>query len=327
MSVLPNENPADRVILISLMKSGTHLITRLMTALGYRLYGHVRVTPDTRPALDVQTRWRLASMIYDHEFIANLKSQPESAFNDATDHAWEALAWSWQLRFGMPLSSWYSRELVDTGLVEQVHRQTAGSSFSETPAGICWVLHEFDVSKIDGAFLNEWAETGTPRIIFHYRDPRDITLSMVNFLSKKTKNGLSAFNSLQVFSGILLGKDSLEDRLTYALTDKSFPCNEDDFMRMYWMLNHPNVCTTSFEELVGPDGGGSAESQRRATARLIEFLGASGSADDVKESLFNRDTFSFFRGEIGAWRDVFTEDHRRLAEARFGDVLKLYGYA
>jgi hypothetical protein len=310
-----------------MMKSGTHLITRLMTQLGYRVYGHVRVTPDIKPVLDRETRWRVANMIYDHEFLATLKSQDESVFNDTTDRAWEALAWSWQLRFGMPLSSWYSTELIDTGLVHYAHRRTVGSSFSETPAGVCWVLHDFDISKIDGAFLSEWSETGEPRIIFHYRDPRDIMLSMINFLCKQTKNGLSSFSNLQVFSSILLAKESLEERLTYALADKSFPCSENDFMRMFWLLNHPNVCTTSFEELVGPDGGGSAGSQRQAATRLIEFLGATDySAADVAGSLFNRDTFSFFKGKIGTWREVFTEEHCRIAEARFHDVLKLYGY-
>jgi hypothetical protein len=309
------------------MKSGTHLIKELMVALGYRLYGHVRVSPELRPALDKATRWRMANMVYDDETLDSLKSRPESAFNDATDRAWEALAWAWQLRLGMPLTSLYSTELIYTDLVETTYRRTAGSSFMETPAGICWVFHEFDAQKIDGAFLREWAETGEPRIIFNYRDPRDIILSLVNFLCGRTKQGLSTFNNLPVFSNILIAKASLEDRLAYALTDESFPCQVNDFKRMLWLLHHPNVCKMSFEELVGPDGGGSVESQLRAAARLIHFLDvADRSPEDVVGGLFNRDSFSFFHGQIGAWRDVFTAEHRRLAEHRFGEVLSLYGY-
>jgi len=319
--------PAERVILISMMKSGTHLIKELMVSLGYRMYGHVRVTPEIRPLLDRDTRWRMASMVYDDDQLASLKSRPDSVFNDATDRAWEALAWSWQRRLGMPLVSLYSTELISTGLVEQAHRRTASSSFTETPSGICWVFHEFDIRKIDGAFLREWAETGEPRIIFNYRDPRDTILSLVNFLSRRTKGGLSAFNNLPVFSNILLAKASLDERLEYALTDESFPCQASDFKRMLWLLHHPDVCKTSFEELVGPDGGGSAESQLLATARLIDFLGVTAcSPEDVVGALFNRDSFSFFRGQIGAWRQVFTAEHRRLAESRFGQVLSWYGY-
>jgi hypothetical protein len=325
---MAQDSRADRVILISMMKSGTHLIKELMVSLGYSMYGHVRVNPEIKPILKRDTRWRIASMVYDNESLAGLKSQPESVFNDVTDRAWEALAWSWQLRFGMPLTSLYSAELVNTGLVQETYHRTAGSSFAETPAGICWVFHEFDSSKIDGAFFREWSETSEPRVIFNYRDPRDTILSLVNFLCGRTREGLSAFNNLQVFSSILLAKETLEERLTYALTDDSFPCQANDFRRMLWLLHHPNVCKVSFEELVGPDGGGSAESQLLAAARLINFLGVTGrSPEEVVGTLFNRNAFSFFRGQIGAWRQAFTAEHRRLAEDRLSEVLSLYGYA
>jgi hypothetical protein len=319
---------AERVIVISIMKSGTHLIKELMTALGYGVYGSVRVTPKSRPVLDTDTRWRMASMVYDDDELASIKSQPEAAFIDATDRAWEALAWSWQMRFGQPLKPSYSTELIDTGLVKEACRRTAGSRFAETPPGIAWMFHEFDIRKIDGAFLREWMETGEPRIIFNYRDPRDTILSFVNYLCGRTKEGVSAVNFLPVFGRILLAKQTLEERLAYALVEDSFPCQAGEFKNMLWLLHHPDVCNTSFEELVGPNGGGGAESQLRATQRLIDFLGATDcSAEEVVGNLFNRDAFSFFQGQIGGWRKAFTDEHRRLADARFGEVLSLYGYA
>jgi hypothetical protein len=312
---------------ISLMKSGTHLLQELMAALGYSVYGHARITSQRRPALDMDTRRRIACMVYDDATLTRLLAEPESVFNEAADRAWEALAWSWQLRFGMPLRTWYSAELINTGLVEQAHRRTMGSDFAQTPARTCWILHEFDIRKIDGHFLQEWAATGEPRIIFNYRDPRDMVLSMVNFLCGATGQGLSAFSNLQAFRSILVSKPTLEERITYALTDDSFPCNQDGFKRMFWLLHHPDVCKTTFEELAGPEGGGSASSQTRATARLIDFLGVPDqSPQDVTGRLFNRNAFSFYRGQIGGWREVFTDEHCRLAEARFGDVLPLYGY-
>lgn len=327
MAEMPSEGPAKRVILISMMKSGTHLLNELMRALGYGMYGHVRVEPETRPVLDKDTRWRIAHMVYDEETITSLKSQGEQEFNDAAGRAWEALAWTWQLRFGMPLATLYSNELIDTGLVREAYQRTAGSSFAETPAGICWTFHEFDLKKIDGSFLREWAETGEPRIIFNYRDPRDLVLSLINYLCRQTRQGLSSFSNLPVFSDILLAKGSLEEKISYALADESFPCQANDFKRMLWLLHHPAVCKVSFEELVGPGGGGSAESQLNATARLIDFLGVtSRSPMDLAGSLFNPNAFSFFRGQIGAWRDAFTEANRRLAEDRLGEVLALYGY-
>jgi hypothetical protein len=325
--VPPEGRQAERVILVSMMKSGTHLITELMAALGYRMYGHVRVRPETKPVLDRDSRWRVAEMVYDAEKLAALKTQPESAFNAATDQAWETLALSWQRRLGMPLTSWYGSELVDGRLAEEAARRTAGSSFSDTPAGICWVLHDFDVTKIDGSFLREWTETGEPRIIFNYRDPRDTLLSMVNFLCGRTKEGLSAFNNLRAFSAILLSKESLAEQLSYALADGYFPCQARDFRRLRWLLHHPNVCKVSFEELVGANGGGSQESQLDSIARINSFLGVTDrSAEDMADMLFNRNAFSFFQGQIGSWRQAFTAEHRRIAEDIFGDILPAYGY-
>jgi hypothetical protein len=325
---MTNTSRAERVILVSMMKSGTHLANELLTALGYSMYGHVRVSPERRPVLDKSARLRLAAMVYGEQKAARLKSQSESAFNNATDRAWEALAWSWQARFGIPLANLYSMELIDTGLIQQAYRRTVGSSFTETPTGICWVLHEFDLQKIDGGFLREWADTGEPKIIFNYRDPRDTIISLTNFICGHTRQGLSSFSNLLTFRDILLSKRSLEERLTFALTEASFPCQAADFMRMAWLLHHPDVCKVSFEELVGPEGGGSAESQVRATARLTDFLHAADSpAERVASTLYNRDAFSFYQGQIGAWRKAFTAEHCRLAEARFGEVLSLYGYA
>jgi hypothetical protein len=317
---------AERVILVSMMKSGTHLITELLRSLGYRLHGHVRVRPETRPVFDADTRWRMAEIVYDADRLAQLKADDEAAFETATDEAFEAIAWAWKLRLGMPLERFYSTELVNTELVRRAVRRTAGSSFAQTPPNICWVLHDFDVRTMDGAFLREWTETGQPRIIFNFRDPRDITLSMVNFLCGRTRGGL---NNLGAFTRILQSKDSLQERLSYALMDESFPSPGDQFKRMLWLLNHPDVYKVSYEELVGPQGGGSEQAQLRAAAGLAEFLGCApgGSLEDVARSLYNPNAFTFHKGRTGAWREVFTEEHHRLAEARFGEILPTYGYA
>jgi hypothetical protein len=96
---------------------------------------------------------------------------------------------------------------------------------------------------------------------------------------------------------------------------------------MLWLFNHPNVCKTSFEDLVGPRGGGSAQAQADAIGRVTGFLGITGvDPAGVARRLFNPDAFSFFRGQTGAWREAFTPGLRRLADDRFGEVLRLYGY-
>jgi hypothetical protein len=318
---------AERVLLVSLMKSGTHLLQELMTALGYGMHGSgVRVRPGTLPVLDKETRLRIARIAYGKEAVASLEKSDDAQFTEATDRAWEALSWSWEMRLAQPLATWYSRELVDTGFVEQIHERAAGSDYAQTPPRVCWVINQLDITRVDGHFLHEWSETGEPRIIFNYRDPRDMMLSMVNFLSDRTGRGFSDYSDFLVFSEILKSKATLEEQLSYALSDPSFPAQAHPRC-MLWLLNHPNVCKTSFEELVGPQGGGSAQAQAGALRRILDFLGITDTEpEDVASRLFNPDVFSFFRGQINAWRDVFTPEHHRLADACFGDVLPLYGY-
>lgn len=95
---------------------------------------------------------------------------------------------------------------------------------------------------------------------------------------------------------------------------------------MFWLLNHPSVCKVTFEELIGARGGGSEEAQRAAVARIASFLGVSAELDAIAPRLYNRDSFSFFKRQARAWREVFSPYHRSLAEKRFGELLPLYGY-
>ena len=298
-----------------------------MVALGYKMYGAgVRLRPDIVPVLDSETRWRIARLAYDQQTLGQLDTAGPEEFTEATDRAWDALGWSWHIRLAQPLVTWYSREMVEAGFIEQVHRRAVGSGFADTPAGVCWVVNQFDIKQLDGHFLHEWSQTGTPKIIFNYRDPRDVLLSMVNFLSDRTGKGFSNYNDFLVFSRILKSKASLEEQLAYALTDPSFP-GQRDLAHMIWLLNHPDVCKTSFEELVGPRGGGTAQEQSRALGRVFEFLGVSGTEPgDVAGGLFNPGVFSFYRGQIGGWREAFTPELRRLGDSRLGDLLDLYGY-
>jgi hypothetical protein len=53
---------SERVIVVSLMKSGTHLIQELMIALGYGIYGQSRIPAEARPRLSVETRRHTAEL-------------------------------------------------------------------------------------------------------------------------------------------------------------------------------------------------------------------------------------------------------------------------
>jgi hypothetical protein len=309
------------------MKSGTHILQELMVALGYGMTGSgVRLTPEILPEFSQENRWQIARLAYDDETLTRLETASGEHFTEATDRAWEALVTSWERRLDQPLASWYTQASLEVGFAADVHRRAIGSDFAATPPGVCWAINQLDLTRVDGQFLREWSETGEPRIIFNYRDPRDLTLSFVNFLAGKTGRGFSNYNVLHPISAILNSKATIEDQLAYALADRSFP-GLDDYRRMLWLLHHPNVCKTSFEDLVGPRGGGSAQAQHRALTRVMEFLGITGpDPAEVAGRLFNPDAFSFYKGQIGGWREAFTPSLERLADDRFGDILPAYGY-
>lgn len=322
----PHRGPAERVLLVSLMKSGTHLIQELIVALGYGVYGSSRIPPEIRPVLDDNTLRRMARMVYDEETFDRLAGAGDPALREAGLKAWEALGWAWQLRLGMPLESRYGAQLTNACLIQQALRRTAHSAFAETPANVCWVATELDIKKVEGGFLSEWSATGEPRIIFMYRDPRDITLSMVNFLSGRTAQGYGNYSEFRVFNRILTSKPSLADKLTYALTDPAFP-GVDDYERSLWLLHDPNVCKVTFEELIGPRGGGSVAAQLAAAAKIVRFLGLDTDVQEIASRLFRHDSFTFYKGQIGSWREAFGPEHKAMLASRLGAAIDQYGYA
>lgn len=128
---------APRVIMVSIAKSGTHLLQELMLALGYKMFGSgVRLTPQTVPVLDLQTRWRIARMVYEKDAVSQLEDADEARFISATDQAWDALGWSWHIRLAQPLATWYTLELADTGFVRRPIRESKAPT-SPTPRLTC----------------------------------------------------------------------------------------------------------------------------------------------------------------------------------------------
>jgi hypothetical protein len=322
--------PTSHPLVVSLRKSGTHLLKELMTRFGYSLYGEVSATADAQPKLSGETLWRVLTMVYREEELGRITaSEDRAAVDAAMSEAVAAFYGAWRIRFGIPWRG-PADEAPPQELVARTVTRSVARRFADSPSGVCWFLHQFDPHQIDDGFLSEWLDTGSPRIVFNYRDPRDVLLSMVNFLSSETTGrGVGHFTDHRLYSGILRDAGSLRERLTIALTDPCFP-GADAFERGLWMLRHPAVCKVSFEELVGPQGGGSRERQRAAVARIAGFLGAEAAPGHdpvaVADELFNDRAYSFHRGRIGAWREHFAPEHEKLFEERYGTVLDAYGY-
>jgi hypothetical protein len=324
---MANERGSSHPLVVSLRKSGTHLVKEMMNALGYSPFGEVFVENADLRVLKPECVWRVASIVYPPPELAELArcTDPEQA-SQALRRALAALNEIWRERLAVP---WVGGEMVGPEtrrLADRVRARHARLRFSDLPDGICWILHQLPLDRIDGDFVRDWLTTGEPRVILNYRDPRDILLSMVEFLSDDRRRGVGGFPEHLAYAEILRPIASLEERLAIALTDPCFP-GARSFEDALWLRRHPRVCAVTFEDLVGPAGGGSEQRQVDTVRRVTEFLGQDVDPRVVAEKVFNRESFTFRSGRVGRWREVFTPRHVELFEQRHGAVLDAYHYA
>jgi hypothetical protein len=258
---------ASRVVVVSLQKSGTNLVARMMAdVFGYRCVGHgIRGSFE-----EIQQRLR-------------------------DKHGGS--------RRGSSLFS-------DPGLMLDV--------LDDYPEGTCLFLHGLEV----GSHLLHWTATKQPPIIFNYRDPRDSLLSLVNYLLQRANDPYSPFARNVIYAEILASMPSVSDQLDFAI--EQMGDHVEKFTRNSWLLFHPAVAKVSFEELVGSDGGGSAGAQQEAVRRVGDFIGAHPRPSD--HQLYNPAVRTFFRGQVGAWRDEFSPAQVAAFGRHHGDVLRTYGY-
>lgn len=318
---------APRVLVISPQKSGTHLMQGLMSKLGYKMAGVPRPTPDNTPRFDAEQLKAIAALTMSRSDLADfLQLEGNAAFEDRGQEAWAALGWNWQRRLGQRVVNRYGQTRYDFSDQAITNPHVNYTKFADTPRRLCWIFHELDLERVDGGFLGEWVQTGEPPIVLNYRDPRDTLVSMINFLEGRTRAGYGNFYEYDVFSRILASKPTWSEKLDYAMRDPAFP-GKREFETSLWLLHDPNVCKVRYEDLAGPEGGGSRERQVDALQRLLRHVDADRDPERVGDTVYDRDSWSFYRGKSGAWREVFSDANQRRFHMQFGDVLEQYGYA
>lgn len=101
-----------------------------------------------------------------------------------------------------------------------------------------------------------------------------------------------------------------------------------------WMT-WPGAILAFFEDLVGPNGGGSSSVQLQSLELILDHVGYEldpAEKADLSRTLFS-DTGSFFRkGQIADWQTHFTpyleecfEEHAGIALTRFHEARRLLG--
>lgn len=163
------------------------------------------------------------------------------------------------------------------------------------------------------------------RMALIVRDPRDVAVSLVAYVLSRPHHFLHA----------RIRALAPEERIAAALVGlapdgsgrglRSMVARVDDASR--WAA-HPVCLLTRFEDLVGPQGGGSRGQQLRTLSRLAAHVGVQLTGDQLSglaDGLFGG-TDTFRRGRVEAWRETFTPELATTADALLGDVLDDLGY-
>ncbi len=94
-----------------------------------------------------------------------------------------------------------------------------------------------------------------------------------------------------------------------------------------WQLV-PNIYTTTFEKLVGPQGGGTLEEQLNEIIAIANHMGTKmdqTQALEISNNLFG-ESITFREGKIGSWKKYFLERHKDAFKKVAGQLLIDLGY-
>ena len=172
------------------------------------------------------------------------------------------------------------------------------------------------------------------KVIFLYRDPRDQIVSNAYYM-KKTGAGLWVDSDLPLPE--LISKLIVDYSVMYY-TKEPCPWNDmilktighvKNFYDLYqgWH-DYPGIYITTFEKLIGSQGGGCNEVQYQEINNISHHLGLNLSEEAVEAiqlSLFGG-TGTFRAGLIGSWKEHFTLDDKEIFKRVAGQLLIDLGY-
>jgi len=171
------------------------------------------------------------------------------------------------------------------------------------------------------------------KILFIIRDPRDQIISRI-FYNKKLINDFSGLQRLS-FDDLLTGYIGSNDLQKFSDLFTSHICYKDEPKEKYisnisqfynaflsWMDS--DICyTVKFENLVGPQGGGTRQSQLQELEKIAQHLGYETNQEKIKEiakKLFGQTT-TFNDGQIKKWKKHFRQSHKNNFKEVAGSLL------
>jgi hypothetical protein len=150
------------------------------------------------------------------------------------------------------------------------------------------------------------------KVLFIYRDPRDQIVSNSFWIREKNfryeRYGFKNQPSVDVLINFFIQRiDNIY---------KSF---------LPWM-NSKLVHSVRFENLVGPQGQGDLTIQKRELKKISNFIGVKQPRINQFINLIYGGTGTFRKGQIGTWKEHFTEQQKQEFKKNAGQLLIDLGY-
>ncbi|UKJ83555.1 sulfotransferase domain-containing protein (plasmid) [Priestia megaterium] len=172
--------------------------------------------------------------------------------------------------------------------------------------------------------------------IFITRDLRDVTVSYMYFIinqcpehiiyryfTEYLKTNEERLHAL--INGIQLYGDDIEN---YGFS--SFPNILNLYGSIYNWRGKQNLCELRYEDLVRNE-----DSQKQELLKIIDYLwddlqhlnlAKVNLFDFMKNNINPETSWSFRKGKIGSWRDIFTKEHKKSFKDNAGKFLIDFGY-
>ena len=161
------------------------------------------------------------------------------------------------------------------------------------------------------------------------RDPRDQCASVLHKLKKKKDNPASHY----LYENLKTDSDRIKALIDgYDGTNKvrGMVSLETMYRSVLEWKEKGNFIFIKFEDLIGHNGGGDLEKQKTSIVRILkhinyEHYNNNNIVEQIAHHCFGA-TNSFWKGQIGNWKNVFDQEITKIFENNISDLLNHLGY-
>lgn len=181
--------------------------------------------------------------------------------------------------------------------------------------------------------------------ILGIRDLRDVCVSIVYQIKKGTWPEFTRNREKRKF----FEKLSFDEQLLYVIEQEYELAPKIPLQlgirkvaeQVTHLIQNPGLLICRYEDLVGPNGGGSETAQKELLRKIGLHIGlflTPQEIDDLSSQLygnemnpfgqgdFSRYQSTFRQGKIGSWKTVFKDIHKEAFKRRLGEALITLGY-